>query len=234
MTPATFDLCVLGVVLLFTVAGGFSGGLRQLVQLATVVLGWLAARHLALPAAALVWSGRPLPWQRTLAAAVCFAVVAGVTGLAGRALASRLHGPSGRPGPADRGLGALLGGLKGALVAWLVLSLLARLGPIALGSFHLDVRRSDFGSLAARHDLLGAVVPDQARGLDLLLAAARDPATRERVIQKDPGLKKLLDDPRVKALLERLARPPAEGARPEPGLLEEPDVKALVERLERQ
>jgi membrane protein required for colicin V production len=227
MSPATLDLAVLGLLLLFTVAGAFSGALQQLAKLAAVLAGWLVARRAAPPLAALAWGARPPPWARSVAAAVIFVVMAVLVGLAGRAVARRLHGPSGRPGALDRAGGALLGGAKAALVAWLVLSILARLGPIAVGSFRLDARRSDFGAVAARHDLLELSVPDQARRLERLLEAARDPAERARLLARDPGWQRLLDDPRFKALMER-------GGTPDPGLLLEPQVKALLEKAEEE
>ncbi|HET8733042.1 MAG TPA: CvpA family protein, partial [Anaeromyxobacteraceae bacterium] len=43
---STIDLAVLGVLLLFAVAGAIGGALRQVVTLAAVVAGWLSARHL--------------------------------------------------------------------------------------------------------------------------------------------------------------------------------------------
>jgi hypothetical protein len=149
-------------------------------------------------------------------------------GLAGRFLVRRLHGATGRPGPADRGVGALLGAAKGALLAWLLLSILVRLSPLALWSFRLDALRSDLGALAARHDLLGAILPRQAHGLDLVLGALRDPEARARLIRSDPALEKLFEDPRLKPLLDRLASRPGQPAAPEPT---PQDLSALEELL---
>lgn len=232
--PATLDLVVLGLLLLFAVAGAFSGFLRQLVQLLAVVGGWLAARFLAPRLAGALLAGHPPAWQRGALAGVTFLAAAFLVGLVGHALARRLHGPGGRPGPVDRALGALLGGLKAGLGAWVLLSALALArGPIVVGSLRLDVRGSDFGSLAARHNLLETAAPRQARVLQRLLEAARDPAARERLMGR-PDLERLLDDPRVKALLERGAAggERAEEERAEEELLSDPKVKALVERLD--
>jgi hypothetical protein len=119
-------------------------------------------------------------------------------------------------------------------VAWLLLSVLARLSPIAIGSFRLDARRSDFGAMAARHDLLDLSVPDQARRLERLLSAARDPAERARLLARDPGWQRLLDDPRFKALLERRGGGAGSSGPLDPSLLGEPEVKALLEKAEEE
>lgn len=228
--PATLDLVVLGFLLLFAVAGAFSGLLRQVVQLGAVVAGWLAAAHLAPRLVGPVLGSRPQPWERGALAVACFAGAVALVGLVGRAVARELQGPGGAPGPTDRALGALLGGLKAALAAWVLLSALALAGgPVVVGSLRIDPRASDFGSLAARHNLLEAAAPRQARVLERLLRATRDPAARERLLRGDPEVERLLEDPRVKALLERHAKDGEAGAKQ---LLTDPELKALVERLE--
>jgi hypothetical protein len=149
--------------------------------------------------------------------------------LLGRAVARRVHGPSGSPGAADRSLGSLLGGAKAALGCWVLLSALALArGPITLGGWRVDVRSSDFGSLAARHNLLEAAAPRQARLMERLFEAVRDPGVKERLRRGDADLERALEDPRVKALLERAAR---EGDRVDAGGLSEAELEALVERL---
>jgi membrane protein required for colicin V production len=245
-SPATLDLAVLGLLLLFAVAGAFSGALRQLFQLGGVVAGWLAATHLAPWLARPVLGARPQPWERGALAVACFVAAVVLVGLVGRAVARRLQGPGGSPGPLDRALGALLGGAKAGLAAWVVLSALALArGPVVLGSLRLDLRASDFGSLAARHNLLEAAAPDEARLLERLLKATRDPEARARLRRGDPELERLLADPRVRALLERAPaeRGPGEkaggsdkrgrgdkGGRPEEPLSDR-ELKALIEQL---
>jgi membrane protein required for colicin V production len=224
--PATLDLLVLGVLLLFAVAGAIGGALRQLVPLAAVVAGWLAARHLPPRLSTTLLGARPPAWERAALAAGCFVAGAVAVSLVGRAITRRLHGPDGHPGPADRAVGALLGGTKAALGCWVLLSALALAhGPVTLFSHKLDLRGSDFGSLAARHNLLEAAAPRQARLLERLFGALRDPGVKERLRRGDPELKRLLDDPRVKALLEGAAD------RADTGGLSEAELEALVERL---
>lgn len=223
---STIDVAVLGALLLFAVAGAIGGALRQVVTLAAVVAGWLSARHLPARLAPTLLGPRPPAWERAALAAACFVAAVIVVSLLGRAVARRLQGPEGRPGPVDRALGALLGGAKAALGCWVLLSALALArAPVTVGGLKLDVRASDFGSLAARYNLLEAAAPRQAALLERLLEAARDPDLRERARRGDPELGRLLEDPRVKALLERGAA--ADGAE---GLSDE-ELERLVERL---
>jgi membrane protein required for colicin V production len=227
---ATLDLVILGLLLLFAVAGAFSGALRQLTHLASVVAGWAAARYLAPRLAGPLLGARPPAWERGALAAGCFLGAMLLAWLLGRAIARRLHGPGGEPGPLDRAAGALLGGAKAGLAAWVLLSALALArGPIVVGSLKLDLRGSDFGSLASRHNLLEAAAPKEAGRLERLLKAIRDPAARERLLRIDPKASRLLDDPRLKALLER---PPGEDRERLEELLTDPELGKLVERLQ--
>jgi hypothetical protein len=85
----------------------------------------------------------------------CFALAGLLVSWRGHALARRLHGPDGTPGTTDRVVGALLGAAKAGLVCWVVLSALALVhGPIGVGTFQLEVRRSRCGAFAAKHNLL--------------------------------------------------------------------------------
>jgi membrane protein required for colicin V production len=226
----TLDLVILAVLLLFTVAGAFSGALRQAFKLAGVVAGWLAAVHLAPRLAPLVFGARPFPWQRSATAVGTFVAVVVLVAIAGRLVRRAVQGPDGHPGPADRVLGALLGGAKAALAVWVVLSALALGGGrLALGPWSFDPRSSDFGSLAARHNLLVAADPAAAKTIERLLKLTQDPAARRELLARDPGLRKLLDDPRLGKLLERGSAAGADDAK---ALLEDPEVAPLLERLD--
>jgi uncharacterized membrane protein required for colicin V production len=231
MSPATLDLCIVLFLLLFTVAGAFSGALRQLIHLGATVAGWAAARWGAPWLAPQMLPAHPAAWQRGALTIGTFLVAAVLVGIVGGQVAKAMHGPSGKPGFLDRALGALLGGAKAGLAVWVALSVLALFrGPLVLGSLRLDVRRSDFGALAARHNLLEAAAPDLTGRLERLLKAARDPVARERLLKAEPGLHRLLEDPRVKAMLER-----GEGGPPDRGvekLLSDPEVGALLEKVD--
>lgn len=226
----TLDLLVLAVLAAAALSGAASGALRQVVGLAAAVLGWLAARHLSAPVADGLARWLPGLAARAAAPVLLFAGIFALGTLVG-ALALRATGLAAAVrGPADRGLGALLGGAKGVLVAWVLLSallLVAGGAPRALG---LDLRGSDFAALGARHDLLRRLDPERARALQRVLRAVQA-AERAGRAAPDPEARRLLQDPRVRALVERDGEgDPAEAAR----LLEDPGVRALLERLARR
>lgn len=221
------DLAVLAVLAFAALLGAGSGALRQAVQLLSAVLGWLAARAFAAEVASgLARSIHPL-LARASASALLFLGVFALASLAGALLLRSTGLARVVRGPTDRGLGALLGGAKGALVAWVLLSagvLVSGSGPRMLG---IDLRSSDFAGLAAAHNLLVRLDPENARALERALRAARK-AEREGARS---GLaaesRALLGDPRLRALSEGGAIDPAEAAR----VLEDPEIRAIVERL---
>jgi hypothetical protein len=129
----------------------------------------------------------------------------------------------------------VLGAAKGALVAWVLLSLLTLLGGrFELGSLRVESRGSRAAALAAGHDLFVLASPKAARSAQRLLAIWRDPARRERLL-RDPGWSRLLEQSGLKAALDRSV-----GGAGEPGraardrtedLLADPEMKALLEKL---
>ncbi len=226
----TIDLLVLLVLGTAALTGAASGALRQCVGLGAAILGWLAARHLAAPVAEGLSRWLPGVLARAAAPVLLFAGIYALGTLAG-ALALRATGISGAVrGPADRGLGALLGGAKGALVAWVLLSALLLAADGTSRAFGLDLRRSDFVALGARHDLLDRLDPERASALRRVLRAARA-AERAGRATSDPEARRLLQDPRVRALVEKDGEVDGAEAR---RLLEDPEVRALLERLARR
>jgi membrane protein required for colicin V production len=237
------DLAVLGLLLVAALAGAMSGALKQLLGMVGVVAGWAAARFVAPLALRHLLARPPSASARAAAAVLAFVAGAVVATLLARALLRSVQGRDGRPGPLDRAGGALLGGAKAGLVAWVFLSVLALLGGrITLGPLRVDGRGSDFAAVAARHDLLELTDPRAARALRQLVEAAQNPKARER-LERDPETRKLLSDPRVKDFMERTeaqAGAAAGAARDDVAdeareqarkLLDQPDLKALFERL---
>lgn len=226
----TVDLIVLVVLATAALTGAASGALRQCVGLGAAVLGWLAARHLAAPVAEGLSRWLPGMVARAAAPVLLFAGIYALGTLLG-ALALRATGISAVVrGPADRGVGALLGGAKGALVAWVLVSALLLAAGGAPRAFGLDLRGSDFVSLGVRHDLLRRLDPERARALQRVLRAARA-AERAGRATPDPEARRLLQDPRVRALVERDGEVDvAEATR----LLDDPEVRALLERVARR
>jgi membrane protein required for colicin V production len=211
----TVDLAVLALLAIAALAGAIGGAAKQLIGLLAIGAGWLLARRFA-PGRALV-------------GLLVFVAASAVVTAVGQIALRHWRGAQGRPGPVDRGLGALLGGAKGALAAWVLLSVLALWGrPLVLGPVRVDPRGSDFATLVARHNLLEVADPGAARALARLLEAARDPAARTRLL-RDPAVSRLLADPRIRRLLEagKGAGLPAEAEE----VLGDGELRKLLEKL---
>lgn len=221
------DLAVLALLAAASLAGAVSGALRQVVQLGAVVLGWIAARQLGAAVAAGLGRSVGALLGRALAPAILFLGVFAAASLAGGLLlrASRLSRAVRTP--ADRAGGALLGGAKGALAAWVLLSALALAGPSAPAALLRQARKSDLAALAARHNVLVRLDPGAARALERALEAARR-AQRAGSLARDAESARLLRDPRVRALGGEGGGLDEEGAS---RLMEDPEIRALVERL---
>jgi membrane protein required for colicin V production len=229
----TLDLAVLGLVLLAAVAGAFGGALRQVLKLAALVAGWAAARWLA---PRLIRELDP-PSSAAWALVVAGTFVAGwlAASLLAKAIRRAVQGEEEEPGRLDRLLGALLGAAKGALVAWVFLSLLTLLGGrLVLGSLRVESRGSRAAALAARHDLFSLTDARTARTARRLVEAWRDPVKRERLL-RDPGWSRLLEKSGLKSALERSTggAGDAAGAARErvEDLMADPEVRALLEKL---
>lgn len=222
------DVAVLAVLAVAALHGAAGGALRQLVQLAAAVAGWLAARHLAAPVAAGLARWAPAFLARPAAAALLFvggfAVVSLLAGLALRATSVSTV----VRGPADRAIGALLGGAKGMLVVWVLLSALALAGDALPARLEAGVRGSEYASLARAHNLLARIDPSRARLLERVLRAARE-AEKQGVRDGEAGAaRELLADPRLRHLAEAGREiDPGEAAR----LLDDPRVRELVEKV---
>jgi membrane protein required for colicin V production len=224
----TLDLAVLAVIAVAALLGAAGGALRQVVQLAAVLLGWLAARKLGAPVAEGFARSMPALLARAAASALLFLGTFAAASLLGALLLRATGLARVVRGPADRGIGALLGGAKGALAVWVLLSAVALAGGRGPRGLALDLEATDFGGLARRHNLLLGLDPKAAGLLGRALRTARDAERRDRSAG-DPEARRLLADPRVRALVEGDGEiDTAEAAR----LLEDPEVRALIERVE--
>lgn len=224
----TLDLAVLALLALAALAGAASGALRQVVSLAAVALGALAARAWTDDVAAgLARTFRPA--ARLVAPVLLFVGIAALASLAGALVLRGTGLARAVRSPADRGAGALLGGAKGVLAAWVLLSALALAGPAAPEAVRRLARGSDLAALARAHNLVAHVLPGTAHAVERALAVARR-AERAGRLAQDPDSARLLADPRIRAL-ERDARgAPLDEAR-SARALEDPEIRALVERL---
>jgi membrane protein required for colicin V production len=171
------DLAAVAFIALAAAFGSSAGALHQLVQLAGVLVGWLAAWNLGPPVARGL--SRWVPQGKASGAAglllfLGFSILAAWVGhlfLATRGLKGVVRSPP------DRGLGALLGGAKWALVAWMALSALALAGGrVGLGRFAVDGAGSDLVALAREHNLLVRWRPAADEALKRLGSGAPGPA----------------------------------------------------------
>lgn len=222
------DLAVLALLALAALYGAATGALRQLVSLAAVAAGVLGARVFTPEVAAGL--GRTFsPVARHLAPVLLFVGIAALASFAGQLLLRASGVARVVRGPADRGAGALLGGAKGLLAAWALLSALALAGDHAPDAVLRRARGSDFAALARVHNLVRTLDPAAARAVERALDAAHR-AERAGRLARDPESARLLADPRIRALDEGRAGAPLDPARTA-RLLEDPELRALVERL---
>ncbi|HET8538870.1 MAG TPA: CvpA family protein [Anaeromyxobacter sp.] len=149
----TIDLVVLGFLAVSALLGAGSGALRQLVSLAAVGLGVLAARAWTVEVGAGL-ARRFSPAARPLAPALLFLGTFALASLVGAAVLRGTGVARLVRGPADRGAGALLGGAKAALVAWALLSVLALAGDLAPAALRARARESQLAGLARAHNLV--------------------------------------------------------------------------------
>ncbi|HET7825960.1 MAG TPA: CvpA family protein [Anaeromyxobacter sp.] len=168
----TLDLAVLAVLALAALYGAVTGALRQLASLAAVVVAVLAARAFS-PQVGAGIARTVSPYARHVAPVLLFAGVFALASLAAGALLRATRLSRAVRGPADRGAGALLGGAKGLLAAWVLLSALALAGEHAPDALLRAARGSDFAALARAHNLVRTLDPGAARALDRLRAAGR-------------------------------------------------------------
>lgn len=145
--------------------GAVSGALRQLVSLGAAVVGVLAARAFGREVGeGLARTISPL--ARGLGPVLLFFGIGAVASLAG-ALVLRGTGIARVVrGPVDRAAGALLGGAKGAVAAWVLLSALALARELVPDRVTRLAAGSDFAALAREHNLVARIDPGAARKLE--------------------------------------------------------------------
>jgi uncharacterized membrane protein required for colicin V production len=231
------DAAVLAFLAAASSLGAMAGLLRPLFLFAGASLGWLAARHLSGPLGGVLAKVVPAGASQPAAAVLLFVSVTVVVALAGRKLA---RSPQGGGRPSDRAAGALLGGLAAAAASWVGLAVADAIAPALSAPWQVGIARSDLAGLVRQHDLFGDWRRRAELALGALLHVAGDPAAAAR-LAADPDLKRLVDDPRVRTLLEEA--PAAGRGAPELSpealrLLADPDfrqrLEAAQERLDRK
>lgn len=185
----SLDLLTLLVVAVGALVGALAGALRQVVRLLALLLAALLAPRLAPRLAAPL--ERLVPDRGaagTVAVGLAFAGLFLLAWLAGRVLL-RLLASEAERGGADRGFGALLGGLQAALAAWMVLSLLALWGR-PLGP--LDPAEGQVGALVRRFNLLELSAPAEARALRERLPRVRQAIEAGKALSDSPAAQEAL------------------------------------------
>lgn len=220
------DVVVLAVLALAALHGAMGGALRQVVQLVAAVIGWVAARHLGAPVAVGLARWFPGFLARPAASALLFFGTFALVSLVGAMALRATSMARVVRGPTDRGVGALLGGAKGALMAWVVLSAAALAGGALPAKAAALVHGSEYAGMAREHNLLQRIDPERARLLERLMAVVAE-AKHAGAAQADDAAKGLLANPRVKALAEAGKVDPVEAER----LLDDPQVRELLERM---
>jgi membrane protein required for colicin V production len=228
----TLDLAALALLLVAALLGARSGALKQVVSLAAAAGGVVAARAFS-PAVAEGLARTVSPLARVAAPALLFLGCFALGSLLGGAVLRWTGVARVVRGPADRGAGALLGGAKGGLALWVLLSALALAGDALPGPVAAAARESDFAGLARDHNLVVRLDPDAARRLERALDAARR-AHAAGALARDPDSARLLEQ--LGALDGAL--PAAAAGEPAPldpeaaaRVLADPELRALVERL---
>lgn len=226
------DLWLLGVVGVFALIGGFSGALKQLSQWGGLALAYFLGTRLAAamgPSAPALLPLPPIAAQVGLRVLVVLGVYVAAS-LALRFLFARLL-PSGALTRADRAAGVAMGGLKAALVIWLMLSIVVAFDrPLAKAGWDLDRQAPGSRALALtrRHSLMDAVNWPALEGAKKLAAAQGDPDVAAELL-KTPALKAALEDPKLKAALSDPALQEALRSMDPAALLDDPKIKALLE-----
>jgi len=192
------DAAILAFLAAAASLGALAGLLRPLFLFAGAALGWLAARHLSGPLGGVLARVVPAGAAQPAAAVLLFVTVTVVVALAGRKLA---RSPQGGGRPSDRAAGALLAGLAAATASWVGLAVADAIAPAFSPSWQAGIARSDLAGLVRQHDLVGDWRRRAELALGALLHVAGDPGAAAR-LAADPDLKRLVNDPRVRTLIE--------------------------------
>ena len=145
--------------------GAASGALRQLVSLAAAVAAGFAARAFSHDVGAGL-ARTVSPAARSAAPLLLFFGIFAVASLAGGAILRATGVAKVVRGPVDRAAGALLGGAKGAVAAWVLLSAFVLARDLLPARAAAWAAGSDFAALARAHNLVTRVDPEAARKLE--------------------------------------------------------------------
>jgi len=173
------DLAGLAVLAAAALGGALAGALRQVLHVAALAVAALlagpAGAALEGPVTRALGEGQA-PLAGPLSHLAAFVGIFLLVGLAAHLVLGALR--RGAPGsPANRALGAVLGGAQASVALWALLSILALWGrPVGPPGFRLDPSRGDLFGFAREHNLLEAVAPREAALLRSRLEPLREAA----------------------------------------------------------
>ncbi|NMB73608.1 MAG: CvpA family protein [Myxococcales bacterium] len=243
------DIVILVLVLIFAVLGYWSGLLRQALRLAALVCAGLLAAPLGAlfaPAITRAFEVQPLVGRVAgpLLAFVALYLVLSVAAFVILRGIRRRRRELGRAAvPAwERWTGAVLGALKLAAIAFLLLSGLVLLERFSPGGekAHAVVRESRLCALARSANLFAALHLPVVGKVESLGKLAADPEFREKAaadpaVQRllfHPIFRKLLDDPEIQELAKNSDLAGLLGNPRLNQTLEDPEIKKLLSEIE--
>ena len=193
------DLVSLLVVLLFGFIGYRSGFLKQLARVAALIIGFLTARLLMGAFGPLV--SRALGVGEFVGDVLAFLVVFFLTSLAVGLFGGSLARKASEAGETftffNRGLGGLLGGMKGMVLVYVTVAALSALGPFVRPSateLYDQMGMSVVAREVIRHNLLQKEVFPRAQAIATIVRLVQSPAAREAAL-RDPDLYFVLSHP---------------------------------------
>lgn len=195
---------MVGLISLVALWGAFSGVVKQVVQLASIVIGYLLARPIATFLGPHMAKAFHVPQVVGIVAATFFAfilVVISVRILGTPLLRKLLAGKTPEDHQLDRFLGLLFGALKASAFVYVVLSCLTFVEDnvsVAGKRLGLTPKDSAFFELARKHNLITLTHFSALDDLVQIVNASGDPQKLAR-LERSPAYQALRKDPRFRA-----------------------------------
>ena len=206
----TLDGFLVGLVLLFAVFGFFTGAARQVASLIAAAAAYVFSRPLGVMFGPKIsaYTHGPALFGVLAATLLAFVLVLISVRFLLTAILRRILRGKGHEHPGiDRLLGFLFGGLKVAVIAYVMLSALAFVQDnvsVAGKKLGISPESSQAFQLARQYNLFANTQFAPVKDLVTVAEALHDPVKAEQ-LRQDPAFKKLMEDPRFKAALQNPA-----------------------------
>lgn len=197
----TLDLFILVLVGVFAFVGMLTGAAKQVAQWIGLAVGWIASRTLG-PFAGPMFAksaGVPLLIGTVAASFVIFILVMVATRYAAKVILRRiLAGKDPQNRSADRFFGCILGGLKVAIITYVILSALSFVeNNVAIAGKRIGFAPKDsyaFG-IVRKYNLFEATMFSSVKDFAKVAEAATDPK-KAAALREDPAYQALMKDQR--------------------------------------